>query len=178
MKLFLVACLLCLFGVSALAQSGAVIVNVNGITCVTGVGQTGFNALSYSLGGTVKTGQPGSGREAKVPSLQDLMVSKNFDACSERLIRLFLGSTVVPVVTLIQYSPAGGSERPYAALTITLTNALMNSYEVTGAPQVHPTETLDFTYSKVCVSSITQAEDGRLLPPVTVCYDVAGNKLS
>jgi type VI protein secretion system component Hcp len=179
MKLLLSACLSLLATTTALAQSGAVVVNVNGISCTNVIRQTGFNATAYSLGGTVKTGRierPNDPSNARPPSLSELSVAKNFDACSEPLIRLFLGSAVIPVVTLIQYS-SGGKEQ-FAALTITLTNAVMTSYEVTGAPDVHPSEVLLFTYKKVCVASISQNPDGSTQPPVTVCYDASKNQLS
>jgi type VI protein secretion system component Hcp len=184
MKLLLSVCLSVLAIPSALAQSGAVVVNVNGISCINAVHQTGFNATSYSLGGTVKTGrfeqsnaQSNAQSSIRPPSLSDLSVAKNFDACSEPLIRLFLGSTVIPTVTLIQYS-TGSGERPFAALTITLTNAIMTSYEVTGAPDVHPTQVLLLTYKKVSVISISQNPDGTTQAPVTVCYDAAKNQWS
>jgi len=158
--------------VPALAQNGSVLVNVNGITCTNLSGKTGFEATSYSLGGTVKTGKIASSNVAKAPSLDDLSIGKTFDECSEPLIRLFLGSRVVPTVTLIQYG-IGEQESKTAVLTITLSNTIMTSYEVTGAPDVRPTEVLTFTYKSVCVTSVGQNPDGSVKPPVTVCYDTA-----
>jgi type VI protein secretion system component Hcp len=179
MKFLLSAAGSFLLATSALAQQGAVVVNTGGnINCVTVKGEDGFDARSYSLGGSVVTGTISSGSAASgKPALQDLNIAKNFDACSEHLIQTFLGAKVIPTVTLIQYSNTS-SNTLYAALTITLTNAIINSYEVTGAPSVHPTESIAFTYSKVCVTSITQNPDGSLKSPVHVCYDVALNKLS
>jgi type VI protein secretion system component Hcp len=107
--------------------------------------------------------------------LSDLTISKNFDACSEQLIHTFLGGKVIPTLTLIQYS---AGEHPFAALTITLSTAIINDYQVTGAPDIRPTESLAFTYNKVCVRSISQKSDGTLETPVTVCYDVAKGLLS
>jgi len=177
MKLLLSACLSFFLATSALAQNGAVVVNVNGINCTNVEHQTGFNATSYSLGGTVKTGRAEPARNARPPALDALSVAKNFDACSEPLIRLFLGSTTIPTLTLIQYS-GGGDGRNVPALTITLTNAVMTSYEVTGAPEVRPAEVLTFIYKKVCVTSVGQNPDGSPQSPVTVCYDVARNQVS
>jgi type VI protein secretion system component Hcp len=177
MKLFLCAVVLLFLVGSAVAQQGAVVVNVSGVmSCVTAKGETGFDATFYSLGGTDGVEKPGAPERNKAPTLADLTITKNFDACSEQLIRLFLGSKVIPSMTLIQYSAT--SRDPFAAVTIKLTNALINKYEVTGAPSVHPTEALDFTYSKMCITSVTQNPDGSLKSPVTVCYDAAANMLS
>jgi type VI secretion system secreted protein Hcp len=176
MKLLLPAVCSVFLVTSALAQRGAVVVNVGGaVNCVSVKGESGFDATAYSLGGTDPT-KPGStsGGSGK-PNLSDLTITKNFDACSEQLIRTFLGGKVIPTVTLIRYS---AGEHPFAALTITLSTAIINDYQVTGAPDVRPTEVLALTYNKVCVKSVTQKPDGSLESPVTVCYDVARGMLS
>lgn len=82
-----------------------------------------------------------------------------------------------PTVTLIQYQNPGKTDH-FAALTITLTNGMINNYQVTGAPSVLRAESLAFTYSKVCITSVTQKPDGSLGSPVRVCYDVAKNIVS
>ena len=179
MKLLLSAVCSVLFVTSAFAQRGAVVVNVGGaVNCVSTKGESGFDATSYSLGGseaTSKVGSSGSGAGAGKLDLSDLTINKNFDACSEQLIRSFLSGKFIPTLTLIQYS---AGERPFAALTITLSTAIINNYQVTGAPDVRPTESLAFTYNKVCVKSVSQKPDGTLESPVTVCYDVARGMLS
>ncbi|HWW23063.1 MAG TPA: type VI secretion system tube protein Hcp [Edaphobacter sp.] len=178
MKLLLSAVCPFFLATSALAQQGAVVVNVGAaVNCVTTKGETGFDATSYVLGGTEGTGKPGATQAAGKPALTDLSISKNFDACSEQLIQSFLSGKVIPSMTLIQYSNSA-SNQPYAALTITLTNAMINSYEVTGAPSVHPAESLSFSYRKVCMTSVSQRPDGSLGSPVHVCYDVVLNQLS
>jgi type VI secretion system secreted protein Hcp len=178
MKLLLSAVCSVLFVTSALAQRGEVVVNVGGaVNCVSTKGESGFDATSYSLGGTEATSKVGSssGAGAGKLDLSDLTINKNFDACSEQLIRTFLAGKVIPTLTLIQYS---AGEHPFAALTITLSTAIINDYQVTGAPDVRPTESLAFTYNKVCVKSVSQKPDGSLESPVTVCYDVARGMLS
>ena len=176
MKLFLSAACSVFLALSALAQRGAVVVNVgSAVNCVSVKGEVGFDATAYSLGGTDLTKPGGPGGGSGKPNLSDLTVTKNFDACSEQLIRTFLGGKVIPVVTLIQYS---AGEHPFAALTITLNTAIINDYQVAGAPDVRPAESLAFTYNKVCVKSISQRPDGTLETPVTVCYDVAKGLLS
>src|SRR5882757_9571711 len=99
MKLLLyVACLLLFVSGYSSAQTGSVVVNVNGISCTTLAGKTGFEATAYSLGGTVKPKKADNADTAKPPALDDLSIGKAFDECSSPLIKLFLGSTVVPNV--------------------------------------------------------------------------------
>ena len=180
MKLFLSAVCSALFATSALAQQGAVVVNVGAtVNCVTTKGERGFEAYAYTLAGTAGTGKPGAvGTGSSKPSLTDLNISKGFDACSEQLIQTFLSGKVIPTLTLIQYSNVGNSSQPFAALTITLSNAMINSYDVSGEPSVRPLESLTFAYRKVCVTSVSQRPDGTLASPVKVCYDVVANQLS
>jgi type VI protein secretion system component Hcp len=176
MKLLLLSLLSLFAAVPAFAQTGTVLVNVNGITCTILDGKTGFEATVYSLGGTVKEKKLDTANTAKPPALDDLSVGKSFDDCSSPLIKLFLGSTIVPTVTLIQYGTGDNTRTP--VLTITLTNAVMTSYEVTGAPEIRPTEVLTFTYKSVCISSASQKLDGTYKPPVTVCYDTVKKQVS
>ncbi len=180
MKSFLSLVVLSLFATAALAQHGAVVVNVGGsVNCVTVKGESGFDATSYVLSGTEGKQQPGggAGSTATAPSLTDLTITKHFDACSEQLIREFLAGRRLPTVTLVQYAGSGAGAA-YAALTITLTDAMINNYQVTGAPSVLPIESLGLTYTKVCIASITQNADGSLQSPVRVCYDVLRNKVN
>ena len=176
MKSLLCTVAILFIATAAVAQEGAVVVNVGGsINCVTTMGESGFDATSYSLGGTDK--KPGPFQAPNPPALADLTITKNFDACSENLIRTFLAGKVFPTVTLIQYQNLGKTDH-FAALTITLTNGMINNYQITGAPSVLPTESVAFNYSKVCITSITQKPDGSLGSPVRVCYDVAKNIVS
>lgn len=175
MKLF-PACFALLFVAPIVAQSGAISVNVNGITCTTISGETGFNGLTYQIGGTVKTDPSEPPKPAKVAALSDLVVTKAFDGCSEPLIRLFLSEKPAPTLTLIQYANAG-SESMVPVLTLTLSNAVMNTYELGGATDTHPTEALSFTYSKFCVTSVQQNADGSFQPPISACYNLETNQL-
>ena len=63
-------------------------------------------------------------------------------------------------------------------MAITLTNAVMTSYEVTGAPEIRPTEVLTFTYKSVCISSVSQNQDGSFKPAVTVYFDTVKKQVS
>jgi type VI protein secretion system component Hcp len=174
MKLLLSASFLFVLAASAVAQQGLVVVNVGGVNCASSNGEAGFDATSYSLSGKEVGDTPGSLKSSKAPSLADLTITKNFDVCSEQLIQLFLSDKVISSLVLTQYGTSALGT-PFAALTIKLTNATISNYEVKGAPSVHPTEALSFSYTKVCVTSVEQKRDGSAGSPVTVCYDVLRN---
>jgi type VI protein secretion system component Hcp len=174
MKLLLFASFLFVSAASAVAQHGQVIVNLGGINCAAANGDAGFDATSYSLSGKEAGDTPGSPKSTKGPSLTDLTITKNFDACSEQLIQLFLGNKTISSLVLTQYGTSALGVA-FAALIIKLSNPTISNYEVKGAPSVHPTEALSFSYSKVCVTSVEQKQDGTVGSSVTVCYDVLRN---
>jgi type VI protein secretion system component Hcp len=180
MKLLLAVVALVCLARPAVAQSGDLVVNTGGsVNCVNVKGESGFDALSYSLGGeNTSTVVGGTGQQLKKPSLSDLNIQRTFDPCSEALIQSFLSGKVMPTVTLIQYAKVTSNATPYAALTITLSNALINSYQISGSASLRPTESVAFTYSKVCVASVAQRPDGSLAQPVRVCYDLSKNLVS
>jgi hypothetical protein len=63
---------------SALAQTpGSVVVNTgNKIDCVTAKGEQGFEATSWSIGGTVASKVTPGGVLGGTPSLKDLVITK------------------------------------------------------------------------------------------------------
>ncbi len=165
MKIWLYAAATLFLAVPALAQT-SLVVNVPGDnTCSTAKGEPGFNALTWSIGGT----DPGTISRPAAVSLQALNITKSMDACSEKLIRDFVAGTFIPSLTLIQYRTSGG--QPYASATVTLTNAYVASWSVGGTASAVPTEQLAFTFGKMCVSTISQSATGQLQPPQKVCYD-------
>ena len=163
-------------------QDGNIVVNThNSINCVTEKGEQGFAASTWTIGGTVTSGKPSSGAPVvSKPSLADLVITKKFDACSAQLIHAFLRGDSLPMkkLTLIQYSAAKSDAAPIPLVTVVLTDPLINSYTVSGAVDVNPVETLAFAYRSLCITSVSQAPDGKASNPVTVCYDLALNKVS
>jgi len=172
MKICLYAVAFVLLAVPALAQSNLV-VNIPGDnTCSTAKGEPGFNALAWSTGGSdagtvIKTG---------VVNLQSLNITKNMDACSEKLIKDFLSGTLIPSMTLIQYQNSAAG--PYAAATVTLTNTYVSSWQVSGAASYLPTESVSFTFGKMCVATISLSATGQQQAPQKVCYDAVNRIVS
>jgi type VI protein secretion system component Hcp len=165
MKMSLIAAVLLLLVSPVLAQTSLVVDIPGDNTCSTAKGEPGFNALSWSLGGS----DTGTSSRVGVVSLQSLSITRNMDACSEKLIKDFVSGTFIPSMTLIQYRNAGTG--PYASATVTLTNAYISSWLVGGSASNVPTEQIAFTYGKMCVTTISQSPTGQLQAPQKVCYD-------
>jgi type VI protein secretion system component Hcp len=182
MKLFFLLAFTFALCTSAYAQDGSVVVNTgNKTNCVTAEGEQGFAARTWSIGGTVTDNIASKVGSTSAPALHDLSITKNVDACSSQLIQDFLGALggkPIPTVTLIQYSAAKGEQRPVALITLTLTDAIINSYSISGAPSVNPVETLTFDYKKMCFTNVTLGDEGQVKSTVTTCYDRSLNKVS
>jgi type VI secretion system secreted protein Hcp len=181
MKLALLATLFSALSVAGASgqNAGQIVVNVgSGTNCIQGSSLSGFNALSWTIGGVdpVSVGS-GGGAGAGKPALNDLTLTRNVDVCSETLIRYFLVGERYPTLTLTQYESRGGSGQTYAYMVVTLSNAVINGYSVGGSNSVDPGETVSFGYSKVCVQTTGQNPDGSLKTPVSVCYNLATNQI-
>ena len=136
----------------------------------------GFPVQSFSLGGSdpAVTGTSGSG--AGRISLSALSITRSFDGCSESLVRAFLGQARVTALTLKAYRTAANGS-PVAILTITLSNAVISSYQLNGGGGSLPEEAVSFSYDKVNIESTIVNPDGTLGGTVKVTYDVKANKL-
>ena len=172
MKIGLSAATFLLLVAPALAQSN-LIVNIPGDnTCSTAKGEPGFNASSWSTGGS----DAGTIIKAGIVSLQSLNITKNMDACSEILIKDFLSGTFISSMTLIQYQNSAAG--PYAAATVTLTNAYVASWQVGGSASYTPTESVSFSFGKMCVATISLSATGQPQAPQKVCYDAVNRIVS
>ncbi len=176
MKLYLSLAACLLFATTCVAQSN-IVVNIPGDnSCSIVSGEPGFNALTWAIGGasTLKVG--GNSLNSPPPTLQDLVITRDMDGCSAGVIKSFLSATRITNMTLIQYQPQG--QRMYAAVTIALTNAYIASYTVSGSTTVQAAETIDITYSKMCLTTVAMNSRGGLDSPQKVCYDVVGRILN
>ncbi len=138
----------------------------------------GFPVQSFTLGGTdpATVGSGGSGSGAGKISLSALSITRGFDGCSESLVRAFLGQARVGSLTLKAYRTAATGS-PVSILTITLTNAVISNYQLSGGSGSLPEEAVSFSYEKVNIESTIVNPDGTLGGTVKVTYDVKANKL-
>jgi hypothetical protein len=65
----------------------------------------------------------------------------------------------------------------FASLTLTLTNAAVQSYSLSGS-NLMPVEQISVIYEKACISTITLTNIGTPLPAQTFCYDSITQKTS
>jgi type VI protein secretion system component Hcp len=142
---------------------------------------TGFNAISYSLGGSDQV-QVGTGATTVgVPKLSNLTISKLSDVCSGPLIMAMLSGSQLNTVTLYQlHSMANGTNIP--VLTITLTNAYVTSWSLAAstasATGNGPQENFGFTYTNICVANTTITSNGTVGNTMSHCYNVQTNTAS
>ena len=178
MKIILVGVVGLMMAGPVIAEDRVVVEIAGDDTCTTAAGEKGFDALTWQVGGTdaVTIGTTGTG--AGKPKLQDLVLTRNQDACSEKLIKDFVSGTILPSVTLTQYRPMNSEGQLFAAVTVTLTNSILASYSISGATGIRPSENLDFAYTKVCVATIAQSPSGALQAPQKVCYNAATNTVN
>ena len=180
MKVIVLGVVAAMMVAPVLAQDRVVVEIAGDDTCTTAAGEKGFDALTWQVGGTdaVNIGATGTGAGAGKPKLQDLVLTRNQDACSEKLIKDFVSGTILPTVTLTQYRARNAEGQLFAAVTVTLTNSILASYSISGAMGIRPSENLDFAYTKVCVATIAQNSDGTLQAPQKVCYNAATNTVN
>lgn len=177
-SLLMCGALLCLAVPQIKAQiSGDITINTGGtVSCTTAKGETGFNALSWSIGGSEMVAlSKGAATGIGKPVLAELVASRLIDSCSEQLIKNFVGSHAIPTLVLTQYA---GGERPFPFIVVTLSKVFLTSYEINGAVRQPPTELLKFAYQQVCIQTTGQNSDGSHQQPVKVCYNTATGLVS
>lgn len=138
------------------------------------IGKTsGFEITSYSLGGTDTVNVTGGPKSSKL-SLSDFVLSKVFSSCSGELTKDFLNAKVLPTVTLYDYKQSANGVG-FDFLTITLSNAIITSYQLSDTATTTPQESISFAYSKVCITNTPQNPNGSAGNTNTVCYNRATN---
>jgi type VI protein secretion system component Hcp len=177
--LILVSVTILMTSTSAFAAVDYYVNTGSSVNCTTAQGQSGFEILSFSLGGmdtvTIGGATGGAGGVSK-PKLSNLVVTKQFDACSEPLIKQFLLGSVIPTVTLTGVRSGGETEVPIPILTITLTNARIDNWQMSGSEE-NPTESVSFAYAQVCVAYTPISPTGVPGQPTKVCYNSTTNKV-
>lgn len=112
-----------------------------------------------------------AGREASVPTISDIVVSKNLDAASAGLFRasvtLSQGKTVI-----IAFTRTGAEGEAY--LKYQLDDVLISSYSIAGSTD-RPTEQLSLSCAKFQMTMTTTDSSNAPLAPMTTGYDTAQN---
>ena len=139
--------------------------------------EPGFPVQSFTVGGSdpLKITSSATGSGGGKISLSDFSVNRKFDNCSENLVRGFLGQTVIPVLTFTAYR-VGADGKSDAILIITLGNALISNYQISGSGDL-PQESVSFTYEHVRIQSTQINKDGTLGPISTTGWNAVTNKV-
>lgn len=171
MKLLLLAAsFACVLGPKAFAQYDIVVNTGGAVNCVTTLKENGFTASSWSVGGTVNVSYAGIPR-ASSPSLSSIQITKSLDQCSSpQLQRSFFMAARFPLVVLTQYRWLG-QENPQAVAVVTLTDAILTDYSLSGTTDSLTSENLAFVFGKLCIKDYTYDSRG-VGSSTQACYNV------
>ena len=135
-----------------------------------------FEVNTFSFGGLRSMDiESGREREGKL-SLGNFTIGKAFDNCSGFLMIAFLKGSIIPTLSLIDIKRSGTEGAAFKFLSITLTNAVIANYAVSGSSGGGtPPESISFSFEKACLSSTNQNADGSAAKTSTICYDAATN---
>ena len=147
--------------------NSSITIKIAGLGCTTAAGSNTFNASSYSFGATqsASTGTGGGGGAGKA-TINPLHASKSFDECSPALFGSVVTGEHIQTVDLVHQDDKGNT-----ILTITLTDALITSYQIGGSQSSDtPQETISIDFKKICIA---QPNSGNKL-----CFDRETNKIN
>ena len=116
----------------------------------------------------------GAGREASVPKVSDISVSKLLDASSAGLFRASVGYPlhVAPTVDIV-LTRTGAQGKEY--LKYRLDHVLVTSYQFSTNDRGFPSESVSLSCTMLHVTVTTTDSANKLLAPMTVSYDISGN---
>lgn len=131
-----------------------------------------IDILSFSFGAsqTSTYGEGASGHEAKSgrAHTSDVTVRKVADKTTPLLFYNCVGGSVLKTVTVYYDKPVKDKQEDYFKLE--LTDAVITSISLDGSKE-HPTESISFAFSKICVSYAAEKDDGTLDAFVPKCFD-------
>jgi type VI protein secretion system component Hcp len=146
-----------LAGVPAHANEFMVL-TVSGIGCtdttIPGLANgPGIAVSSWQWGAVTATGANGSKANPTGPAtLNSFTIGKPTSFCSAPMLDFNLKGDFAKTVTLTQYTASSGGQ-PTVSMVVTLSNALIGKYSVTGTTDAPAAESFGFTFSKICVTN-------------------------
>ena len=112
----------------------------------------------------------GGQRESGLPDVQSVNITKDYDASSPYLTLACIKAKNLGDVILTLRKDQGDEHSDY--LTITLTNTLVESYQVGGGGGGNPTDSLTLSFDSIKVKYIQDADDLTAGGEHEVEYDV------
>jgi type VI protein secretion system component Hcp len=172
MKLLLLAAsFACMLAPKAYAQYDIVVNTGGAVNCVASLTERGFSAFLWSVGGTVNVAVNGVLQPSR-PNLSTIQITKNIDQCSSpQLQRSFFTGARFPTVVLTQYRTATQSVLPQPMAVVTLTDAILTQYSLSGSADSSATENLAFAFGKLCIRDYTYDSLGSGTS-TQACYNV------
>ena len=142
-----------------------------------GVKTTGFagqiELFSYSWGVARQLGSAMGGatnRNASVPSISELSITKQLDEASGKLYKESLSATgtATVVISLVRTDAGGGN----LYLEYTLSNVIISHYSVGGGSDGRPQENLSLNFTKIESKFIPENVGGDEGDPFPVTYNL------
>ena len=135
-----------------------------------------LQSMSWGVGRGISSGAGGiSKREASVPSLSEVTVTKTMDNATPELLKEALGGKLSTEVKIV-LTRTDNKGKHVAFQTYTLTNTGISGYSVSSAGD-HPSETISLNFTKV-ESKHQAVGHGMDTKPKQFIYDVETAKLS
>lgn len=136
-----------------------------------------LNSFQWGVGRGISM-QSGSsqGREAGLPSLSEITVTKDYDAASSDLLKEALSGVAKPVkIAFTRTGKSGSGVENY--LEIDMTDVILSGLSMSSGGD-KPSESLSLNYSTVSFKNTPMMDDGSAGTAVTVHFDLKTMKMS
>jgi type VI protein secretion system component Hcp len=165
-KLALLLVFLCL-GAAVAHASDVITMNTNNQIACSGQSSNTISLLSWSWGVSNSSSVIGTGGVSN-PSLSQITLQKSFDDCTDAMLNDLFTGTNLNTVVIAQSRTVYSSSVTIAQ--VTLTNAFVVSYSVSGASSNSPTEAWSLAFDRICVVTNGLSASGQVVAGTTVCY--------
>ena len=108
----------------------------------------------------------------QVPVLSGISFVKQLDKATPKLAAAVTTGQHLPVAVLTARR-TGGDQQEY--LKITLTDVIVTGYSIAATDAAFPQDSFSLGFGKIQLDYFRQKPDGTLEPPISFCWDIAGN---
>lgn len=116
----------------------------------------------------------GGQRESGLPEIQSIAITKDYDASSPYLSLSCINATNLEEVVLTLRKDQGDAHSDY--LTITLTNTLVENYQVSGGGGGNPMDSLTLSFDSIKILYLQDADDLTAGGEHEIEYDILAAK--
>ena len=144
------------------SSKSAIAVTLGNLGCTTALGPDAFDVQAWSFGASNPVDLISGGGGAGKVNVQDLNVSKAFDACSPALLGAVTTGKAFPSLTLAATNKDG------TTTTVTLSDVRVSSWQASGSSATPASESVSFAFTKFCVADGSSG--------AKFCYDLKAGK--